>query len=235
MVLLDREPLALQCALLNAALNGLPAAQPSAAAVAAAAADSGGSGASVQPPSLAELLPHLKPADAQLLEDWRAQQGQQGGSHEQASSRGSSAGGGDPGPSSASSANSSAGRPGLVRVEVFDWSQPVTLAPHDVMLVCDCLYESFSVEVSGQPVCQTMPHPSPSCLRGQLLSRAPPACRRCIQPMLRQAGSCLSQQKDHPAPRTPQPVAAVAPKLLSRRGSARLLLADPPDRARHNR
>jgi hypothetical protein len=31
-----------------------------------------------------------------------------------------------------------------------------------------------------------------------------------------------------------QPVAAVAPKLLSKRDS-RLLLADPPDRARHNR
>lgn len=180
-VLLDREPLALQCALLNAALNGLPTAQPSAAAVAAAAADGGGSGAGVQPPSLAELLPHLRPADAQLLAEWQAQQAAQQEPPLQASSRGSGSGSSSPGSSSSteegSEESSQASAGGLVRVEVFDWSQPVTLAPHDVMLVCDCLYESFSV----------------------------------------------------------QPVAEVAPKLLSRRGSARLLLADPPDRARHNR
>ena len=33
----------------------------------------------------------------------------------------------------------------------------------------------------------------------------------------------------------PQPVAEVAPKLLKRHSGSRLLLADPPDRARHNR
>ncbi|KAL4440324.1 hypothetical protein ABPG75_003325 [Micractinium tetrahymenae] len=200
-VLLDREPLALQCALLNAALNGLPTADPSAAAaaaVAAAEADGGGSGAGVQPPTLEDLLPHLQPADAQLLADWQAQQAKQAAQQREtpaeASSSSSSSsstttttttttttsetgsGSRDTGSSNSSTQRETL-RPGLVRVEVFDWSQPVTLAPHDVMLVCDCLYESFSVE----------------------------------------------------------PVAAVAPKLLSRRGDARLLLADPPDRARHNR
>lgn len=32
---------------------------------------------------------------------------------------------------------------------VFDWSQPNNLKPFDVVLACDVLYESFSVEVRG--------------------------------------------------------------------------------------
>lgn len=144
-VLLDREPLALQCALLNAALNGLPTAEPSAAAAAAAAADSGGSGAGVQPPSLEELLPHLQAADAQLLAEWQAQRQEARRPANSCGGSSSSSSGGSDGDDD----SPSAARPGLVRVELFDWSQPVTLAPHDVMLVCDCLYESFSVEVGG--------------------------------------------------------------------------------------
>lgn len=162
MTLLDREPLALQCALLNAALNGV-------------AAHASATGA--QPLPLDALLPHLGPNDMQQLEQQRRYlaevEAQRRASHAAAST---SAPGSSNTRSSSESSSSSSGGSGVVSAEVYDWSRPAALAPHDVMLVCDCLYEAFSV----------------------------------------------------------QPVAAVAPRLLSRR-DGRLLLADPPDRARHNR
>jgi hypothetical protein len=137
-VLLDREPLALQCALLNASLNGLQ--------TAVAPPSSGGS--RVQPPSLQQLLPHLQAADAAQLVEWQhlvKQQQTEAAAAAAAASPVSSS-------SSSSSSSGSSGRaPGVVRAEQFDWSQPVTLQPHDVMLVCDCLYEHFSVQAS--PVC----------------------------------------------------------------------------------
>ncbi|KAI3431488.1 hypothetical protein D9Q98_004539 [Chlorella vulgaris] len=165
-VLLDREPLALQCALLNAAINGLP---------------TGASAAGVQVPGMEQLLPYLQPSDAQqLAQHQRAVAEQRRQSHSAAST--SAAPNTNTHPSSGASSSDAGGSrgssraPGVVSAEVFDWSQPVTVQRHDVCLVCDCLYEAFSVE----------------------------------------------------------PVAAVAPKLLKPLGS-RLLLADPPDRARHNR
>lgn len=146
-VLLDREPLALQCALLNAALNGLPtttasppaAAAGSAAAAPGATAGSMGSGASsgVQALSLQQLLPHLQAADAeQVVEQQRLLEEQR-----QAQAEAASASGGRNGGSAGGSSR------GVVRAEVFDWSQPVAISPHHVMLVCDCLYEAFSVQV----------------------------------------------------------------------------------------
>ena len=186
-VLLDREPLALQCALLNAALNGLTTA---------------GGGGGVQPPSLEELLPHLQPDDVarlqehqQGLEEQRRQQQQQQQEQQQGG----------------------AAAAGVVRAEVFDWSQPITLPPHDACLACDVLYEAFSVQASaGAGPLHALA--CPPCMHALISAHACAACANCL-----------------PTP-TPhlQPVAEVAPKLLKREGS-RLLLADPPDRARHNR
>jgi len=62
-----------------------------------------------------------------------------------------------------------------IHSEVFDWNDPASLEPFDVVLACDVLYEKFSVE----------------------------------------------------------PLSRLAPALLSTPG--RLLLADPPTRAKHNR
>ena len=148
-VLLDREPLALQCALLNASLNGLPT------AVASASGSGGGGG--VQPPSLQQLLPHLQAADAAQLVEWQHLMKQQHLEQQQAgaaasspatSSSSSSGDSSSDSNSTSSSSRSSSRAPGVVRAEQFDWSQPVTLQPHDVMLVCDCLYEHFSVQAS---------------------------------------------------------------------------------------
>jgi hypothetical protein len=102
----------------------------------------------VQPPSLQQLLPHLQAADAAQLVEWQhlmeqqqedAEAGAEAAASLPASSRSSS---------SSSNSSSSGRAPGVVRAEQFDWSQPVTLQPHDVMLVCDCLYEHFSVQAS---------------------------------------------------------------------------------------
>jgi predicted nicotinamide N-methyase len=142
-VLLDREPLALQCGLINAELNRLRLAE------------------GMVPPSMSRIRSR---ADAQLfnleqrLEERRRESG--------AASSSSSSSSIEPAVSAA---------PGVVRAQLFDWAQPVTLPCFDVMLACDVLYEEFSVEA----------------------------------------------------------VARVVPKLLKQDG--RLLLADPPFRAAHNR
>jgi hypothetical protein len=38
-----------------------------------------------------------------------------------------------------------------VAAEVFDWSRPHKLPPADSLLLCDCLYENYSVEVNAVP------------------------------------------------------------------------------------
>ena len=135
-VLLDREPLALQCALLNAAINGLPVAAHASAA-------------GVQAPSLDSLLPFLAAEDVERLQQHQqrlAQQQQQQQQQRQEQQQQPQ--------QPAAAAAAAAAAPGRVRAELFDWSQPVTLAPHDVCLVCDCLYEAFSVQVrSAFSVC----------------------------------------------------------------------------------
>ena len=151
-VLLDREPLALQCALVNAEINGLAVAAPQ-----PSSSSSGGSSSSVLAPPLEQLLQNLPAEDVQRLQEHRQQLVLQR-ERLQAAAPSSSSGGGSSGSSgstelaspAAEAAAAAAVLPppsGVVRAEVFDWSQPVTIAPHDVMLVCDCLYESFSVQV----------------------------------------------------------------------------------------
>lgn len=148
MVLLDREPLALQCALLNAAINGLPPVVAAAATAADAPSSSrssggGSGGGGVQVPSLESLLPFLAAEDVERLQQHQARLAQQQQRRQQAPAAGTAEG------AAAAAAAPAAAAAGLgaVRAELFDWSQPVTLAPHDVCLVCDCLYEAFSVQV----------------------------------------------------------------------------------------
>ena len=158
-VLLDREPLALQCALVNAEINGLAVAAPQPSS---SSSSSGGSSSVLAPP-LEQLLQYLPAEDVQRLQEHRQQLALQR-ERLRAAAPSSSGGGGSSG-SSGSSGSTELASPaaeaaaaaaavaalpppsGVVRAEVFDWSQPVTIAPHDVMLVCDCLYESFSVQV----------------------------------------------------------------------------------------
>eukprot|EP00887_Chlorella_sp_A99_P002425 scaffold10.g2425.t1 len=183
-VLLDREPLACCCSLLNARLNGLPVGA------------GGGNGAGSGGAGSAALLAGAKCAEAHLPVEARALLEERRGAHAAASPSGdgssssgdgsSSGGGGSAagtssrvgGSGSGSSSNDTSSRqPGVVCAELFDWSEPVAAPLCDVLLVADCLYEAFSV----------------------------------------------------------QPVAAAAPRLLSAAPDARILLADPPNRARHNR
>lgn len=130
MVLLDREPLALQCALINAQLNGIPL-----------ALDAGGAG--MQPSALQQLAQQL----VQQLQDGA---GGNSGSGGDGSTSSSSSGG------AAHAADSQAGTEtqqlaasggGVVQAELFDWSQPIAQARYDLALACDVLYETFSVEV----------------------------------------------------------------------------------------
>ena len=123
-MLLDREPLALQCALMNAQLNGLSLAP----------APIGARPAAVQPAALHQLAQQLALEEAQ------------GGSAAAAASDGRAAAAQQPGPSSGGGGG---GAPGAVRAEVFDWSAPVRQQRCDVVLACDVLYESFSVEVGA--------------------------------------------------------------------------------------
>ena len=129
-VFLDREPLALQCALANAQLSGVIALESS-------------QGSSSSPATAAAAA-----VQAML-------------------SRGGALG--------EALASSSTRTTTKISVEVFDWSQPATLEPFDVLLGCDILYEVLSVA----------------------------------------------------------PLAGVAPALLG--PSGRLILADPPLRAKQNR
>jgi predicted nicotinamide N-methyase len=121
-VLLDREPLALQCGLLSARATGLPSvdAAPSGLSATAEAA-LGGAGAAGAAAA----------ADAVAAER-RA-------SHAAAGSSGSSNGG------SSDGAPAAAAAPGAVRAAVFDWSSPPALPRFDVVLACDVLYEADAV------------------------------------------------------------------------------------------
>lgn len=115
-LLLDREPLALQCALLNAALRGQRTAPPPAAAA-----------------PLPELLPLLQAAHAAAvatagngpppppLSAWLLER-------------------------AALASAISGGEGCLVSAALYDWGQPPALRPVDVLLACDVLYEDFSVE-----------------------------------------------------------------------------------------
>jgi hypothetical protein len=121
-LLLDREPLALQCALLNAALRGQRTAPPPAAAA-----------------PLPELLPLLQAAHAAAIaatSDGSPPRPLSAWLLERAAL------------TSAASSGEAAGAEGcLVSAAVYDWGQPPALRPVDVLLACDVLYEDFSVEV----------------------------------------------------------------------------------------
>ena len=136
-VLLDREPLALVCALLNAALNGLPVGRLASAEVPQAGGSGGGGGgggtapaATALPalPQLEAVLASLPPTSRELLAERRT-------AHSAASASASGGGGRGRG----------ALQPGPVSAAVWDWSRPSALPPADVLLACDVLYEEFSV------------------------------------------------------------------------------------------
>ncbi|KAL4441510.1 hypothetical protein ABPG77_002014 [Micractinium sp. CCAP 211/92] len=137
-LLLDREPLALQCALLNASLNGLrivdapDAAEPGAGAAGSSSGSSGdaegynctcpisGTGIRVADvPSPQEILPHLEPQDAARLQAGLSQREHSAGRCQLA---------------------------GCVAAATFDWSRPEPLEPPDILLVADCLYAPSAVQ-----------------------------------------------------------------------------------------
>jgi predicted nicotinamide N-methyase len=127
-VLLDREPLALQCALLSARATGL------AAVVALPSGLDPASGSSLGGPEAAEAA---AAADAVAAER-RA-------SHAQA---GSSSGGGGGGGGDAARSGGCA-----VRAAVFDWGRAPQLPRFDVVLACDVLYEPEAVA----PISEVVP------------------------------------------------------------------------------
>ncbi len=168
-VLLDREPLSLQCALMNAQLNRIPLHLDS-------TSSNSGSGTccskDVQPSSLHQLAQQLSlqaqpaggagsraaVASAGLSAGrTRAQQGLAPTCNSTSSSTTSSTNGGskrnsnnsstDSGTKTSDSSSGALYSRGVVRAEVFDWAQPQAQPRFDVALACDVLYEAFSVEV----------------------------------------------------------------------------------------
>lgn len=240
-LLLDREPLALQCALLNASLNGVPITGATAGAAAipkdttngssggssvhASGSSHGGTGGAgtglAGIPSLEELLPYLAPEQAARL-------GHCHGCGEQ-------------------SAGAEASLwVGSVAAAEFDWNRPAPLEPPDVLLVADCLYSPSAVQVmcplsapadgfrSGRAMWQTA---CSLCRRGAgICLRYRVSCKwgqTCLP--ARRAASCAHATDAAAAARSSlQAVAGVAPQLLPQAGG-QLIVADPLHRAHSNR
>lgn len=199
-LLLDREPLALQCALLNASLNGLPiAGAPAAAAASGAGAtgscssDGGGGGVEGDDcsssssvggdrsssragiPSLHEVLPHLAPADAARLQRRLSQR-------EQPAGRGQ--------------------RVGRVAAQAFDWSRPAALEPPDVVLLSDCLYAAPAVQGLAAAVPRLLPHAGGQLILADPEYRARSNRERFLRMLCKGSGFAVEAAEERWAPRT---------------------------------
>ncbi|KAF8060503.1 Mettl20 [Scenedesmus sp. PABB004] len=162
-VLLDREPMALQCALMSAAASGVAGVQGLESVAlrplgAAGAAGGGGDAARAAPEGLLQLA-ELYAQQSRLLQ--QSQPAQQSAQQPRAQLA--------PQPLAPADARRGGGG-GVLRGELFDWNAPPAGEGFDVVLACDVLYEDSAVA----PVAAAVPRLLRRRGGGALLLADPP-------------------------------------------------------------